>query len=209
MWYTNIYMLNDSKEMDDFKAAVTEIVPEFFAAQTTSDTYGNIASSMDSLRNLASIILWVAVGAAILILSLLITLFLRERRREIGILLALGESKGKVIAQMMIEVLVVALLAIGLALLAGNLISGSISQSLLQNDLVAGSSTDQGMSFGTLEMLGYGSSITANDVLDNYRVSLDPIAILLFTAISISTVIVATIIPMIYIVRLNPKRILM
>ena len=209
MWYSNIYLLNDTKEMDSFKQAVAEIVPEFYAAITAGDNYGNVSSSMDSLSSLASAILVVAVGAAVLILSLLITLFLRERKREMGILLALGERKGKVITQMMCEVLLVAVIAIVLSLFVGHLLSGTISEAMLKNDLLASNAMNQGMSFGTLDYMGYSNNVSASELLETYNVSLTATTILIFYAIGIATVVIATIVPMFYIVRLNPKRILM
>jgi putative ABC transport system permease protein len=46
-------------------------------------------------------------------------------------------------------------------------------------------------------------------MLATYNVSLDPATIGLFFAAAVGTVVIATIIPMLYIVRLNPKKILM
>ena len=211
VWYMNVYMLHDAGDMIAFREAVEGMTPEFYTAVDAGGDFGDIAASMDSLTNIASIILWVAIGAAVVILSLLITLLLRERRREIGIYLALGEGRAKVIAQMMTEVMVVAFIAVVLSLVAGNVLAANISETMLRNSLVAQQTWDgRGGWGGTLDTLGFSAEPpSVNEVLATYNVSLDATTIAIFFAATISTVLVATILPMLYIVRLNPKKIML
>ncbi|MCL2403654.1 MAG: ABC transporter permease [Coriobacteriia bacterium] len=212
MWAANVFVLNNSEDIPAFRTAVEDMLPEFWTVTDMGDSFADVASSMESIGSLANIILYIAAGASILILSLLITLFLRERKKEIGIYLALGEKRGKVIAQMMLEVLAVALIAIALALFAGNLLAGGISETMLRNDMMAsqGGFDDMSFSVSTLEWMGFGGpSASAEEVLANYNVALDTDTILFFFAAAIGTVVIATIIPMLYILRLNPRKIMM
>jgi putative ABC transport system permease protein len=63
---------------------------------------------------------------------------------------------------------------------------------------------------GTLDQMGFSSTAPpVSEVLATYNVSLDTTTVALFFAISITTVLVATILPMLYIVRLNPKKIML
>lgn len=210
IWYENVFSLYDSSDIPAFRAAVEEMAPDFV---TVMDAGGNdmarIESSMQSLGNLANIILWIAVSASVLILSLLITLFLRDRKREIGIYLAIGENRSKVIVQVMTEVLVIAVIAIALSLFAGNILSANISEGMLRSDL-ATAQADMGMSFGgPLDRMGVSADVSTDQVLANYSVSLDAATIAIFFAITIATVIVATIVPMLYILRLNTRKIML
>jgi len=64
--------------------------------------------------------------------------------------------------------------------------------------------------FGSLEVMGFGDSHpTAEEVLSDYNVSLDISTVFTFLAVATGTVITATIIPMLYILRLNPRKIMM
>ena len=210
IWYEAIYILNDSADIPAFRAAVEDIAPEWWTAIDAGNDFGDIAGSLDSLISIANIILLVAIGAAIVILSLLVTLLLRERKREIGIYLALGEARAKVIAQMMFEVMAVATVAIVLSLLVGNMLAGAISETMLRNNLIAAQTMDGGMSFGTLESLGFTADPPSIDeVLAAYNVALDAATVVIFFIATISTVLIATILPMLYIVRLNPKKIML
>jgi len=55
---------------------------------------------MDTLDSLAAMVLSMTIGAMILIVSLLIMLFLRERKHEMGIYLSIGEKRSRIILQM-------------------------------------------------------------------------------------------------------------
>ena len=69
-------------------------------------------------------------------MSLLITLFLRDRKQEIGIYLAIGDKKGRVTAQFLTEVLGLSLVAITLSLFTGSLLANNFSQTMVQNNLM-------------------------------------------------------------------------
>jgi len=100
-----------------------------------SSNFGNLISSMDSLLWIADQVLWASVGATVLILGLLIALFLRDRRHEIGTYIALGEKKSRILFQILSEVLSVSAIAIALSLVSGTLISSTLSRQMLQQDL--------------------------------------------------------------------------
>ena len=210
IWYQNVFKLHDSSDIPEFRAAVEAITPEFYTVIDAGSESMDFGASLDSLNSLANVILIIAVSAAVLILSLLITLFIRERRREIGIYLALGEKRVSVVVQMVAEVLVIALIAISLSLFAGNLLSANISETMLRNDLTAAQNVNEGMGWGgTLDRLGLRADLAVEEVMVGYSVSLDLPTVAIFFAIGIGVVIISTIIPMLYILRLNPRKIMM
>ena len=209
--FVDVYILNDPSDFPAFKAAVEEIVPPFWTVVNANREFDDIASNMQSLTGLAGTILWVAIGSAVVILTLLITLLLRERKREIGIYLALGEKRSKVIFQMMLEVMLVALVAVTLSLAVGNILAGNISETMLRNDLIAGQdSGSAAMYWSPLDGMGLGGQTpSVDEILAIYNVSLDATTVAVFFIAAIGTVLMATIAPMLYIVRLNPKKIML
>ena len=56
-------------------------------------------------------------------LSLLLSLWTRERIHEIGVLLSIGKSKGRIFRQFLLEVVLVSLLAVIPAFLIGRMVS--------------------------------------------------------------------------------------
>ena len=67
------------------------------------------------------------VGALVLVLSL----WLRERVYEVGILLALGKGKGAIFSQFCLEVIIVSLASILPAFVAGNAITSYLLKTVL------------------------------------------------------------------------------
>ena len=211
MRVTSIMELGDASDLEAFREAAEEILPEFMVVEDLSNTFSDISSSMDNLQGIAQMVLWVAVGATLLILSLLITLFLRDRRHEMGVYLALGEKKSKIISQILVEVVATAFIGITLAVFTGSLISSSMSRTMLRNELAAEQTMDMGWSFGGggLAEMGFAEDMSIEDMIDAFDVSLNFGTISLFYVVGLGAVILSTIAPVMYVVTLNPKKVLM
>ena len=209
LFLESIYTLYDPDDLPAFKAAAQEMIPEFWMVADAGDAFGDVAASMDTLDSLAAVILWIAIGSSVLIISLIIMLFLRDRKKEMGIYLALGERRWKVLTQLVVEVLAVALIAIAMALVMGNLLSSGISETMLRNDMMAQRSIDGSMAFGVLDQMGVISDMSVDEMLEGYNVSLDVSTVASFFIAAVTTVLVSTIAPMLYILRLNPRKIMM
>ena len=209
----SMFIIDDPTYMDDFREAVVPLLPSpYYMVEDMSSAFDDIASSMETMQTIANWILIVSIIATLLILSLLITLFLRDRRYEMGVYLALGEKRGKIITQILLEVVVTSFLAISLSVFVGSLISGAVSHNMLMNELQA-EPTDNwnhGWDWTVFDSLGIPQqTLTVEEMMELYDVSLNIQTIGLFYAIGLGAVIVSTMAPVIYIVTLNPKKVLM
>jgi len=211
--YTAIFYLENPAYLTSFAEDADEILPPFRIISDLSNTFGDIAGSMDTMLMIANIVLWVSVGATLVILSLLITLFLRDRKYEIGIYLALGEKKGRVISQILIEVMSVAIVAVSLSLVTGSLLSSNISQQMLHNDLQQ-RQEDRWQMGGwvdipwELRMFSPGE-LSMEEMLEMYDTSLDGTTVAIFFGVATGTILISTLAPIMYVMRLNPKKIMM
>ncbi|TLG71783.1 ABC transporter permease [Culicoidibacter larvae] len=207
-FYQPVYVLNDANDLDAFRKEAEALIPDTYKVSDGNDQVASIAGPLLTIKWIAGIVLYVAVGATLVILSLLITLFLRDRKHEIGIYLSLGEKRVKVAMQIIIETVSIALIAITLALFSGNLLAQGISQTMLTNQLTAEQQQDNaGMIFDMPN--GYESDMTKEDVADAYKVSLDGNVIIAFYVVGLGAVFISTLVPILYIVRLNPKKIML
>ena len=75
------------------------------------EQYKAISAMIDNVMNIFTIIQFVVFVVAAVIVSLIMLLSLRERKYEIGLLLALGETKFKILMQMFIEVATVLIIS--------------------------------------------------------------------------------------------------
>ncbi|MGT2829973.1 ABC transporter permease [Streptococcus hillyeri] len=201
-----VYVLKNPDDLEKFKQEAKAYLPQFYIVRANSDNYDSIAGPVKSMSKLAGYVLMVAIGATVLIITLVVLLFLRDRKHELGIYLSLGESRGKVVLQTLAEVFMIAFVAITLAVFTGNLIAQALSDTLLQHQL---NQTDHfgGVMFGGLSELN--TNTTLDDVVSQYKVTLSAGYMLLMYGIGLGTVLLATIVPMAYVTRLNPKRIMM
>ena len=141
----------------------------------------------------------------LLIIGLISLLFLRERKHEMGIYLALGERKVNIATQILIETVAISLLAICISIFTGNLVAKNISNKLLENQI----SESYNKNDQYYDEYGYLLNVDKKDVMANYNVKLDAITITLIFVISLGSITVSTLIPIYYTLKINPKKILM
>jgi putative ABC transport system permease protein len=209
IYITPTFVLNNPEDVESFRTEAKNLLPDYYKVTVSSDAYDSVAGPIKFIGSLSNIILYVAIGATILILSLVVILFLRDRKHELGIYLSLGESKSKVVGQILIEVLSIAIIAITLSLLTGNSIAESTSQSMmdLRNEITG--NTDNG---GVIyKDMGYypTNGVTEDDVLEAYKIEFSWDYVLILYGVCLGTVLLSSIAPMIYILRLKPKKIMM
>jgi len=207
--FIGVLELYDAREIDDFRAAAYEILPDYWIISDLSNSFRAISSSMDTLQEIGRLILIISIVSTILILSLLISLYLHDRRNEIGIYAALGEKKAKTVSQLLIEIMILATIGMSLAIFTGSFLSENISRFMIQHELTSERSTNFSFNSNQLERFGFNREMFVEDMLETFELSLNLETIGLFFGTGIVVVTVSTIIPVIYIVRLNPKKILM
>ena len=210
VWRENFFILNDWAEFEGFKESAEELLPLGFHITDFSFLYENILIAMGNMMYLNMLILWGGISETLIILSLLILLYLKERKHEIGIYIAMGEKKLNIIGQILLEILTISFIGISLALFSGNVLSGVLSTKILINKLV--NSQEEFMHFGEFNPLdthGFAVPLTQHEMLEAYEVSLDSQAIFNFYVVGGFTIILATAIPVTYLLMLNPRKVLM
>jgi len=71
------------------------------------DLYQRLKAPVEGLQKLIGTILYISLGVTGVVVSLLLVLWVRERRRETAILLSIGETKKSIILQRLLEVLMI------------------------------------------------------------------------------------------------------
>lgn len=104
-------------------------------------------SSVESLRGIASLALAGVIAAAVagaVIVLLAMTMIVRERRREIGVMKAIGGTDGKVVGQFTVEGLTLTLFGALIGLALGIAVSGPMTTSLVSSQDSNSSNSQQG-----------------------------------------------------------------
>jgi len=206
-----IFLLNDPRDLRPFAEAAADILPFHWRIGDLTSNLDTVFYSMEMMNWIADIIFYTALGAAIVIVSLLIVLVLRDRNQEIGLYLALGERKIKVFSQLLLEILTISTMALTLSLVAGNFLSDGLSRIMLQNDLLQQENEIPWIIETTMPELAWHNpgEVSIEEMLELYDTSLDSETVLLFYGIATTTIIFSTLIPMALVLRLNPKKVLM
>ena len=213
-WNRVLFLLEDPVELDEFERAAKEILPPFWKVVGLSNVYANISGALGIVDQIAQSITWVSFGVAIVSLSLLIMLFFHDRKHEIGIYLALGEKRIKVILGLLIEVLTVGMIATTMSLFVGNILALQLSETLLTAELMNQQHLDEYMPQGHvsgMDPLRFFAppEFDIEELLEDYSITLNRDVVFSFFGLSFVILIISTLLPILYITQIKPKRILL
>ncbi|MCR4951932.1 MAG: FtsX-like permease family protein [Solobacterium sp.] len=206
-------LLNDPLEVDSFVEEYNGKVGEFFSLSANNEEFQRLSKPLDTLSLYAKFIVWLVVINAVVIITLVTALTLKNREYEIGVLLSIGASKAKIVAQFFIELAIVAILGFTLSIVSGSVIANKVGQTVLDYQ-IASSGVNEGEDYDYYDYnniwdTDYSSDVTLDDLVSEYNVSVSPLIIAEIYVVGLGIVLVSTIIPSMMIMRFNPKRILM
>jgi len=207
---TPLWVLYDFDDVMSFKEAANHMLPSnIMIDDGLIGTFRPMIEATNQLHATITRVLWLGGGAMVIVLTLLILLYLRERKHELGIYMALGERKIYLVYQIVLEVFLVSVIGLIMALFIANIVADNISQSMMQAELVATAVRCESYWPSMLEIIGFGQELASDEMLEHFNVSLDVRTIIIFSVASIGAIIVSTVIPVFYILELNPKDVLM
>ena len=206
-------LLDDPLNVDQFVEDYQSKLSQFTSLDANNDEFNRLAKPLDTLSMYANFIVWLVVINAVVIITLVTALTLKNREYEIGVLLSVGASKLKVIAQFFIELAIVAVFGFTLAVASGSLISREIGNRVLEAQ-IASSGINEEDDIGTyyyndLWDTDYSTKITLEDLTSEYEVTVSPLIIAEIYVLGLGIVLISVIIPSFMIMRYNPKKILM
>ena len=164
--------------------------------RTNDFQYSKIADQLSSLGDLVKILLVLVSVVSTAFLTLLLTMRMRGRMQEAGILLATGVSKGQIMAGFLLEVLAVTIIALILSYVVSFGVTDFLGHSLfgeLQPNLLNDDALTAGMNGGIK--------------IENY-LKLSAVETLLIYLCQLVVIAASTFVSSIMIMRLKPKEIL-
>lgn len=211
--YDVTLLLNDPLEVDDFVKEYKSNLGEFKKITADNGEFENLSKPLDTLSFYAKFIVGMVVVNAVIIISLVTALTLKTREYEIGVLLAIGASKLKVIGQFFIELAIVAILGFTLSVGSGSLIAHKVGETVLGYQ-IASSGLNEEEEYvwddGYIDIwnTNYSTDVSLDDLISEYDVSISPVIIAEIYVVGLGIVLISTMIPSMMIMRFNPKRIL-
>jgi putative ABC transport system permease protein len=212
------FKLKDPATFDAFRPWATKQAGsalDGFKLDINDKAVRQMTGPMSAVSSSTTASMWLIGLAGAAVLALLVTLAVKQRGREYGVLLALGEKKGKIVAQQAVEIVAVAVLAIGLSCLFAEPLTQSVG-----NALVSGEAAAEQRRIDSWEPPPPGRTgldqghdpndrpVEGADPIDTITVRLDNDALATVTGIGLGIALLATALPAASVLRLNPRAIL-
>ena len=164
-------LVSDSEKLAALKAEMNKksVQSEDYEISKEENQFSGMVESLDMVKQMISVMIMAVIGAGIIVLSLVLILWVRERMYEIGILLAIGRSKIKIVGQFILELVLVSLPAMILAAILGRVFVGWILNAVLQKE--------------SLDNLDLGSFTTGGGGLDIFAMSYGLLILIMVLAV--------------------------
>ena len=168
-------LVADSRKLTALKAEMNKksVQLEDFEMIEEENQFSGMVESLDAVRQMIFMMIMAVIGAGIIVLSLVLILWVRERMYEIGILLAIGCSKIKIVGQFILELVLVSLPAMILAAILGRIFVGWILGAVLQKE--------------SLDNLDLSSFTTGGGGLDIFAMSYGLLILIIILAVIVAS----------------------
>ncbi|MDZ5472889.1 ABC transporter permease [Bacillus sp. 31A1R] len=213
-----VYYIEDPANMESFITQAkkeTNIDFETFKLHASDQLYQQMVGPIENVANFSNNIVYLVSIAGAIILALIVMMTIRERKYEMGVLLALGERRWKLVGQFIVEILLVASLSLGIATISGKAVANQVSKQLLNQEIQSAEQTNtpesfrgRGMGFSGGMPGMFGGQPQQVEAIDQLDISVTTRDLGLLTIIGTLIAIISALLPLLTVLRLQPKSIL-
>ena len=207
-----VYYMKDPADIQTFISDVeksSSIDFDQFKLDANDQLYQQMMGPIENVASFSNNVVLLVTIAGAIILALIVMMTMRERKYEMGVLLAIGERKGKLVSQFMVEILIVAVLAMGISTFSGNLVAKQLGDQLLQQEITQSEEmADTPASFNSRRMPFQSPNIQGVDTMNELSIHTTGEDLMKLFGIGMIVVLLSTLLPSLTVLRLNPKAIL-
>lgn len=204
---TMIVTVNSMENVDAAKAALQTALGTDKADVTQGQRNLETAvSSLDSVKNISFIAFVAALGTAGLIILLIMVMLVRERRKEIGVLKAIGAPNRTIGLQFVLEALVLVTLGSAVGAAVASFASGSIATALIGSSTTTTAEAGRRGAGGGFP--GGGPLGGANQLLTSVTASASPGVIAAGIVAVFGVAIIGALVPALLTARIRPIEVL-
>lgn len=183
--YPSIITLNSFKDIDKFVEKIEEL-NEFgdrnYKYETALDAYYGFAGNLDTLSLNSDILFKFSFVVSILLTIFIVNLDLNRRKKEIGLLASLGESKVAIMVQLVLEYLIIIVFTMIIAAFVSNIISNQFIDKIDLNPEVSDIFNDKTLDYSDSISILNKAKLTI-DFVDLIKICLIQTVVILFTII--------------------------
>ena len=213
---SSITVITDS--IDSLSSVQTEIKNKLGSSVDVTTSEQSVESVLTPLENIKTISLYSLIGSLIagaIIIFLTMVMIVRERRREIGVLKAIGASNILIVNQFSVESLTMTLISSAFGIILGTFLSNPILKVLINNSQNSGQvaiqNFERGQGGGPGAVMGRMAGNIGNGAVEavkNLQASVDWNVILYGLGTAILIAILGSALPAYFISKVRPAEVL-
>ena len=220
---TNItpsFILNGEEAISAFETEVREKgLNEYYQINTNLDELQNATKSIENVKTFATTFLLITLIISSLVLFVINMINIRERKYEIGVFRTIGMSKFKLTIQFIVELLLVAGIALIIGAVVGGFLARPVGNMLLENEIQNTQNEQQQITEnfgkggrpdmpGMPEMPMQFDNVNKVETIDSIEAVVDFTVIMQLLGIGILLTLISSLASMISIQRFSPLTIL-
>ncbi|MGL4773382.1 MAG: ABC transporter permease [Clostridium sp.] len=204
------YYLKNPDMLKDFEKEIrAKGLGDTFNVTTDEASYNKIVGPVEGLSSITFMFVIVVLGLGSVILILLNTLSIKERKYEIGVLRAIGMKKWKVASGLISEALLVTIICLGIGIGVGGVVSQPVSNTILQKQIESQKEAqNMQTNAGFVVTTGNSSGASDLDTISEIDVKLNAKALMEVTGVAILIVLLSSAVGVTYITKYEPRKIL-
>ena len=138
------FKIADVNDYESVKKSVMEadIAWERYDLIDNNGNMDTLSANFNEMERYSRTLVWIISGASLIILFLIFQFWMKSRNREIGIILSMGTSKIRILAQIMTEALMIAAVAVLLSFSAAPKVSGLTADYLVEQQIQSAEEQD-------------------------------------------------------------------
>ena len=210
--YDNFFVLNNPDDIIPFYHATQELLPDLHMIEFMDSSILEISRTLDSISSYSTIILIISCLGITIILNLIVILSIQSRKKEVGIYVALGEKKSRILSQLFLEISVISVFAFYISLILGIILADLLSSQILQSQLMIHAESwnpfPRDRQASSFVLQGLASDMQMLEVLTGLSLRLNLRTILEFLSLGFVIIGTSILFSMVCILQINPHKIL-
>lgn len=205
------YYLKSPDLLADFNTELRlKGLDDIYDVSTDEAAYKSVVGSVEGMKKVSLTFMLVVLILGAVILFLLSSIAIRERKYEIGVLRAMGMKRGKVAMGLWSEMFFITIVCLIIGIGAGTLVAQPETDTLLAGQITSAQEARQNTQGGNfITIIGGSSSESDDEPIDEVRVTLGADTIFEIITISLLLASVAGLTVVIKITKYEPIKILM
>ena len=203
------FFTKGTKQLDEVMARANKLPVNWqkYQLNKNSQELAGVTGAVNGVYGLIDGMLWATALVSVAVIGMVLYLWMNERKREAGVLLATGVPQSKIVLQYIAELVMIAVLSFGASYVTAGLIAQQMGDHVVSQ--AAQNATRQaGSSLGGASLGADADSVTSSRTLEKVTVGVQPTDLLAVWGAGLAVIIIAVLLASRPITQSTPKELL-